>query len=95
MTYLPQLAAAVMAVGAISGGALTLDKMHVASSDFEQYVEAQASSEQSRYVLQLKKEIRELRQILSRDPSDQYLQNALADLVDELCLMQPDDRECG
>lgn len=95
MTSLPQLAAAVMAVGAISGGALTLDKMHVATGDFEQYVEQQAASENSRYVLELKKEIRELRQILSTDPSNEYLRNALEDLVDELCLIQPDDRECG
>ena len=90
MITLPQIAASVVAVGTIGGGALTLDSMHVASEDFKQHLEF----EQSRYVLQLKKDIREIRYALSEDPDDQYLVGVLADMVDELCEIRPDDREC-
>ena len=86
---LTQIAASVAAVGAIGGGALTLDRLHVAAEDFEKHLEY----EKSRYVLQLKKDIRELRKILS-EVSDEYLEGALNDLVDELCELRPDDREC-
>ena len=89
MMTLTQMAASVVAIGTIGGGALTLDHLHVASEDFKQHLEY----EQSRYVLQLKKDIRELRQILALH-DDEYLEGALADLIDELCELRPDDREC-
>ena len=41
MISLPQMAAAVVAVGSIGGGALALDRMHVAAEDFKQYIEQQ------------------------------------------------------
>ena len=91
MISLPQIAAAVVAVGTIGGGALTLNGMHVPTDDFKQHLEY----EQSRYVLQLKKDIRELRHALADDPSDQYLAGILQDMVDELCEIRPDDRECN
>lgn len=89
MVSLPQIAAAVVAVGTIGGSALTLDNLHVAKSDFEKHLEY----EESRYVLELKKDIRELRQLL-KEKDDQYLANALQDLIDTLCEIRPDDREC-
>jgi hypothetical protein len=91
MIPLPQIAAAVVAVGAIGGGALTLDKLHVASEDFSQHL----AYEQSRYVLQIKKDIREIRYIVIDNPDDQYLENVLADMIDELCEIRPEDRECA
>lgn len=86
---LTQIAASVVAVGAIGSGALTLDRLHVASEDFEKHLAYQ----ESRYALELKKDIRELRKILAED-DDEYLEGALADLIDELCELRPDDREC-
>ena len=86
---LTQIAATVVAIGTIGGGALTLDRLHVASEDFEKHLAYQ----ESRYVLELKKDIRELRKILIEE-SDEYLEGALADLLDELCELRPDDREC-
>jgi len=86
---LTEISIAVVAVASIGGGALQLDRMHVASDDFEQHLAYQ----ESRYVLELKKDIRELRQMLAGKP-DPYLQDALADLIDELCELRPEDREC-
>jgi len=94
MITLPQIAASVMAVGAIGGGALTLDNMHVASAEFEQYVEQQLMSDERDYVLQLKKDIRDLRGALVESPDAEYLVDALADMINELCEIRPDDREC-
>lgn len=88
---LTQIAAALTAVGVIGGGALTLDRMHVATSDFEKHLEYQ----ESRYVLELKEDIRNIRKDLSTDPSNEYLNDYLSSLIDELCELRPDDRECG
>ena len=44
MMNLTQAAATVVAIGSIGGGALALDKMHVASSDFKEYIEQQQIS---------------------------------------------------
>ena len=87
---LTQIAAAVGAVGVIGGSALTLDHLHVASEDYEKHLEYQ----ESRYVLELKKDIRDLKGALVTDPDDQYLKEYLADLLDELCELRPEDREC-
>ena len=57
---LPQLAAAVLAVGSIGGGALALDKMHVASEDFKEYIEQQQLADDRDYILTLKKDIRDI-----------------------------------
>ena len=48
MMSLPQIAAAVVAVGSIGGGALALDKMHVASEDFKQYIDQQQIADEKR-----------------------------------------------
>ena len=94
MISLPQIAAAVVAVGSIGGGALALDKMHVASEDFRDYIEQQQMSDERDYVQELKEDIREVRTALLSHPGDEYLESALADLLDELCEIRPDDRLC-
>jgi hypothetical protein len=95
MISLPQIAAAVVAVGSIGSGALALDKMHVASEDFRDYIEQQQMSDERDYVQELKKDIREVRTALLSHPGDEYLVDALADLLDELCEIRPDDRLCN
>jgi len=73
MIALTKIAASVVAVGTIGGGALTLDHLHVASEDFKDYIEQQQMSDERGYVLELKKDIRELQGALASDPDDQYL----------------------
>lgn len=94
MISLPQIAAAVVAVGSIGGGALALDKMHVASEDFKEYIEQQQIADDREYVRDLKKDIRDVKSALSNDPDDDFLIDELADLIDELCEVRPDDRLC-
>ena len=94
MISLPQIAAAVVAVGSIGGGALALDKMHVASTDFKEYIEQQQMSDEREYVQDIKEELRDIRLALLAHPGDEYLEDALADLLDELCEIRPDDRLC-
>jgi hypothetical protein len=45
MMSLPQIAAAVVAAGSIGGAGIALDKMHVASEDFKNYIEQQQDEE--------------------------------------------------
>jgi len=94
MMSLNEMALAVLAVGSIGGGAIALDIRHVASAEFEQYVEQQLMSDERDYVLQLKKDIRDLRGALVESPDAEYLVDALADMINELCEIRPDDREC-
>ena len=94
MISLPQIAAAVVAVGSIGGGALALDRMHVASEDFREYIEQQQENDEREYVQDIKEDIREIRTALLSHPGDEYLMDALADLMDELCEIRPDDRLC-
>lgn len=94
MMSLPQLAAAVVAIGTIGGGAVTLDKMHVASEDFKEYIEQQQMADDREYVRDLKKDIRDVRSALLTHPDDEFLINELADLIDELCEIRPDDKLC-
>ena len=94
MMSLPQIAAAVVAVGSIGGGALALDKMHVASEDFKEYIEQQQMADDRDYVLKLKKDIREITGALQSDPDEEYLIESLAELTDALCEIRPDDRLC-
>ena len=95
MMNLTQAAATVVAIGSIGGGALALDEMHVASSDFKVYIEQQQIADEREYVRNIKEEIRDVMYALSERPSDEYLLRELDDLVDELCEYRPDDRLCG
>ena len=95
MMNLPQIAAAVVAIGSIGGGALALDKMHVASQDFKEYIEQQQMADEREYVRDLKKDIRDVKSVLLLHPEDEFLLDELADLIDELCEIRPDDRICS
>lgn len=94
MNIFAQGAAVVVAIGSIGGGALALDKMHVAAEDFKDYIEQQQMSDDREYVRDLKEDIREVRSALLIHDGDDFLQEALAELIDELCEMRPDDRLC-
>lgn len=91
---LPKLAASFLAVGSIGGGAITLDKMHVASEDFKEYIEQQQMADDREYVRDLKKDIRDITAALTLRPDDSFLLSELADVVDELCEIRPGDRLC-
>ena len=95
MMNLTQAAATVVAIGSIGGGALALDKMHVASGDFKEYIEQQQIADEREYVRNIKEEIRDVMYALSERPGDEYLIRELDDLIDELCEYRPDDRLCG
>lgn len=82
-------AATVTAIGTIGGGALYLNELHVASEDFEKYIKGQ----ESRYVLELKKEIRQVKESLAIH-DDEYLEDLLDELIDALCEMRPEDDLC-
>lgn len=92
---LSQIASASVAVGVIGGGALTLDHLHVASTDFKEYIEQQQVNDERDYILTLKKDIREVRFALAISPGDQYLTEALAEMIAELCLIRAEDRLCA
>ena len=94
MTPLIQIATSLTAVGIIGGGALTLDRMHVASEDFRQYIEIQQESEERNYVLRLKKDIRDIKMAIAANPDEVYLHSALADALDDLCELRPEDKLC-
>ena len=94
MMSLPKIAAAVAAVGSIGGGAVTLDRLHVAAEDFEKYIEQQQLNDEREYVQELKKDIRDVKQSLILHPDEEWLQEELAELIDELCEIRPDDRMC-
>ena len=94
MIKLPQLAAAVVAISTIGGGAIALDHLHVAAVDFEKHLEQQQENDERNYVRRLKEDIRAVRSALSTRPGDEYLTNELADLIDELCEYRADDRLC-
>jgi len=91
---LPTIAAAVVAVGSIGGGALALDRMHVAAEDFREYIEQQQMADERDYIQELKKDIRDVTGALLEDPDELYLIEALAEMIDELCELRPDDRLC-
>jgi len=95
MISLPQIAAAVVAIGSIGGGALALDKMHVASADFKEYIEQQQIADDREYVRDLKEDIRDVKSALLVHVDDEFLTDELADLIDELCEYRPDDRLCN
>ena len=94
MMTLPQIAASVAAVGTIGGGALALDRLHVAAEDFEKYIEQQQMADEREYVQELKEDIRNIRKALIEFPDEEFLIEELAELVDELCELRPEDRLC-
>ena len=94
MMTLTQIAAACTAVGVIGGGALGLDKLHVASEDFDKYIEQRIMSDERDYVQELKKDIRDITGALIDDPDEEYLIEALAEMLDQLCELRPEDRLC-
>jgi hypothetical protein len=94
MISLTQIAASVVAVGSIGGAGLALDKMHVAAADFQQYIEQQQEADDRAFVLELKQDIRAVQAALLDNPDEDYLLDALADLIDELCELRPEDRIC-
>lgn len=55
---------------------------------------ASASDVERIEVRLLKQDIREIRRELREYPNDQRLQDALAEAIDELCTVRPEDREC-
>ena len=95
MNPLIAAAATVTAIGTIGGGALALDKLHVAAAEFEQYLEQQQVADEREYVRDLKKDIRDVKAALLSHPDDEFLLGELADLMDELCEIRPDDRLCS
>jgi len=94
MISLPQIAAAVVATGVIGGGALTLDRLHVATEDFNEYIEQQQAADERDYVRSIKEDIRDVMQVLLERPGDEFLRGELGDLIDELCEYRPNDRLC-
>ena len=94
MMSLTNMAAAVVAVGSIGGAGVALDKMHVASEDFKEYIEQQQMNDERQYVQDIKEDIRDIRTALLVHPGDDYLEDELAELVDELCEIRPEDRLC-
>jgi hypothetical protein len=88
-------ASTVVAIASIGGGALALDKMHVAAEDFKEYIEQQQMADERAYVQDLKKDIRDVKGALLEDPDELYLIEALAELIDELCEIRSDDRLCS
>ena len=95
MISLPQIAASVVAVGSIGGASLVLDNLHVAASDFQQYIQQQQEADDRAFVLELKQDIRAVQAALSENPEEDYLLDALAELIDTLCEIRSEDRLCG
>jgi len=91
---LNEMALSVVAISSIGGGAVALNEMHVASEDFDKYIEQQLVSDERDYVLEVKNDIRNIKAALIKDPGEEYLIEELADLTDELCEIRPEDRLC-
>ena len=110
MMSLTQMASAVTAVLVIMGVGWGFDKTyidkdefapvaeesekHVASEDFEKYIQQQQLADDREYVRKLKQDLRDLSLALAEHPDDLYLQNALAEVLDDLCDLRPEDRLC-
>ena len=93
MMSLPQIAAAVTAVGTIGGAGIYLDNAHVPASEFKQYIEQQQIADEREYILDLKAQIREVRYALIDRPDDEFLLDLLESLEAELCEYRPDECE--
>lgn len=68
----------------------SIAEQHVPVGSYEQHLE----NEESQFVLQLKQDIREIKRLLREDPDDEYLHEELADMIDALCELRPEDRLC-
>ena len=84
----------VTAVTVVGGGGIALNELHVASADFDAYIEQEQLSDEREYVLRLKADIREVRQALFENPDATYLAEDLAEMLDDLCELRPEDRLC-
>lgn len=67
---------------------------HVAQEDFDKYIEQRAESDERAYILSLKQDIRDITIALQSNPDDFFLLNELQAMIDELCLIRPNDRLC-
>ena len=94
MNVIETATAVVIMLGAVGGSALTLNKMHVASEDFDAYLEQRQMTDDEQYLLNLKADIRELRALLLEYPDEEDFQEDLIELMDKLCLRLPSDRMC-
>ncbi len=86
--------AIVAAIATIGGSTLTLNKLHVSSEDFREYIEQEQMADEREYVRDIKGDIRDVRSALLVHVDDEFLLDELADLIDELCELRPDDRLC-
>ncbi len=88
LAFLPKSVALTIAAMVLGAGTLAgLESRYVTQSDFHKS-----------YVLQLKREIRELRKELAEESDPERiadLEYDLAELIDELCIEAPEDRECS
>lgn len=62
----------------------------VPAAEYDKHLE----NEESRYVLALKKEIRELQRYVRANPQDRYAADDLDDMINTLCEIRPSDRLC-
>lgn len=89
-TTLATVAVLIGILASAFGGIEVADSRYASAADFSSHLEA----EQSRYVLELKQQIRDINRRLDRDPDNDYLRDELHDLIDTLCELRPDDRLC-
>jgi len=77
---------AIAMIGLLGGSMGFVDATYVRNSTFGDF------QDDYRYglALDIKREIRRLR----REPQDQRTREDIAELVDKLCLLLPEDREC-
>ena len=83
MNTLTQAAAAIVAIGSIGGGALTLDHMHVAAEDFDRYLAKERVGTIFEYMDQVR--------VQGPQP---WLCQALEEELIELCVDLPEHPMC-
>lgn len=81
-------ATVVTAIGVIAGGAYGLNEMHVPAAEYEKHLK----NEERQYVLELKRQIRELQKAVRE--GDEYAVDYLADAIATLCELRPSDKLC-
>lgn len=72
------------------GGAVWAMTNFVPAGQFEQHLE----NDERRYVLELKRSIRDIRKRLAETPDDPYLLEELEETIDTLCEIRPQDKLC-
>lgn len=81
----------LLACLALLGGGLAWGVTNfVVKTDFEKHLE----NDEQRYVLELKKALREMEAYMREDPEDPYLQQDYQETLDLLCEIRPEDRLC-